>query len=431
MLVTSVALVEGLLRMKPEHVGAVTAPRHNGNGGATSLTSLKTSLTSLTDVLLREPSPRVRHMLQGLFASIVAVDHGQHLALIAQMIMTTISSISLNDHTLYTCDEFFQFVRNVLATLSRKHDDNHQHNQDTQDQVVDRGGQDILPITTTIVQLLVEGATTVFLNYDGTRTHEVHDKSQSVLAGLLDVLSDMVRTCPAAHRSLMEENKVVDVLLSSYLFKTSDNDDPHESICCTPQARTAAFSLLHAIAQSDKDGAYHSLEQLFLRVKEFQEDVDVWPGKRMNINVEDWKKNECGYVGLTNQGNTCYLNSTLQQIFMIKSLRRGLLSFQPPERSTVSLASATVAGNGSTSVQNNNNNNNNNNDDGKGLPVDNMETMRQLQRSMAFLSESTVAGYNPKELVHSCMNLGLSENVYVALCVGKRVPVGSALSVLH
>ena len=37
-------------------------------------------------------------------------------------------------------------------------------------------------------------------------------------------------------------------------------------------------------------------------------------------------RNETGLCGLTNQGATCYLNSILQQLFMIPKLRRGLLS---------------------------------------------------------------------------------------------------------
>jgi len=49
-----------------------------------------------------------------------------------------------------------------------------------------------------------------------------------------------------------------------------------------------------------------------------------------NPSHDPGPRNITGFCGLTNQGSTCYLNSTLQQLYMIPSLRRGLMSVAVP-----------------------------------------------------------------------------------------------------
>ena len=207
----------------------------------------------------------------------------------------------------------------------------------------------------------------------------------------------------------MEENDMISTLISHYLFKIANKVDSSESVCHTTLARRAAFNLLVSISKCDRSSG----EKIFLHMKEFDDSVDHWSEnlKAMRHDVEGWKKDDSGYCGLTNQGNTCYLNATVQQIFMIQNLRRGLLSFLVP---VTLLEESKVGGEGKGSGGSG---------EGGGNTVspDKMETMRQLQRSMCFLSEGTFAGYNPKPLVDSCLNLGMSENIYDQNCAAEFV----------
>ena len=47
--------------------------------------------------------------------------------------------------------------------------------------------------------------------------------------------------------------------------------------------------------------------------------------KNWNIEREEDEKSKTGFVGLINLGCTCYINSLMQQFFMMDQLRENLL----------------------------------------------------------------------------------------------------------
>eukprot|EP00736_Rhodelphis_marinus_P012162 Rmarinus@m.24887 len=89
--------------------------------------------------------------------------------------------------------------------------------------------------------------------------------------------------------------------------------------CLTDPSRQAAFGLLLALAQSGDENMSRVLSML-AEHHSLTDNITSWHySPRSNL------KADVGYVGLKNLGATCYMNSLIQQFFMIPDLRSSLL----------------------------------------------------------------------------------------------------------
>ena len=163
--------------------------------------------------------------------------------------------------------------------------------------------------------------------------------------------------------------------------------------CKTVEARTAAFALLLTITHPIIISAYAQLAgakqnepsaALFHLNTLLDHFIIPRHTNRASIGngINSWayvplglEKVSCGYVGLRNLAATCYMNSLMQQFFMIPQFRARIFSLPPylPEGSEAAPAQNT----------------------GKSTLLDSRNVLFQLQNLFAHLQESQLKYYDP------------------------------------
>ena len=158
----------------------------------------------------------------------------------------------------------------------------------------------------------------------------------ATLEGHLSITRELVLFLPAEHKLEMgREGGLVRELVEDWVFPASklwvqystSGKIPHNStitpVCHTPSLTAAAFDLLVSLCTGCPGNLTllaAMLGQMFYTREETLTEWEFLPpvGPRPNQ----------GFVGLKNAGATCYMNSVLQQLFMLKGITEGVLACQ-------------------------------------------------------------------------------------------------------
>ncbi|BES97389.1 ubiquitin carboxyl-terminal hydrolase [Nesidiocoris tenuis] len=95
------------------------------------------------------------------------------------------------------------------------------------------------------------------------------------------------------------------------------------SVCCSPSSLCSAYELLVTLCNNCKPNMRILVSML----------TDMFYSADNDEGLQEWDylppigpRPPSGFVGLKNAGATCYMNSVLQQLFMVPSIRQGVLA---------------------------------------------------------------------------------------------------------
>nr|XP_012145219.1 PREDICTED: ubiquitin carboxyl-terminal hydrolase 34 isoform X2 [Megachile rotundata] len=183
-----------------------------------------------------------------------------------------------------------------------------------------------------------------------TRHNTVEDDG---LVGLLNLTCNIMTHNPPCKQGKIGQNLLHEVF--DFLFALPNPRSKHVPKCKSQVSRSAAFDLLVELVKSAPDNYKILHEKLLAQHK---------PGPHSPYPWDYWPhedgRSDCGYVGLTNLGATCYMASCMQHLYMMPQARVSILGADCNRANKHQL------------------------------------TLRELQRMFAYLLESERKAYNPR-----------------------------------
>ncbi|KAF9905687.1 hypothetical protein EC991_001361 [Linnemannia zychae] len=153
-----------------------------------------------------------------------------------------------------------------------------------------------------------------------------YQKEDAVLVGMLKVATAMIGT-DSRLKTLDQGFQIVDYVFDECLFPQAyaANDSgvsitPSAAKCQSEGSRSAAFGYLEEFSRDHPETLRYVITKIH---KNFDRDSKI--GDQWGYDPQTVKRASCGFVGLQNLGATCYVNSIVQQFFMNKGFRQGIL----------------------------------------------------------------------------------------------------------
>lgn len=216
------------------------------------------------------------------------------------------------------------------------------------------------------IEALCNQVSQLVMNRDYLEGRHIQDDG---LVGLLNLMANLVKYDPPFKYSQGGQQFIAKIFECLFALPTAENRDLPK--CKSQGARAASYDLLIELTRNAPSNYMLLHKMLMLQHRPGPHSPypwDYWP--------RDDGRSECGYVGLTNLGATCYMASCIQHIFMMPQARESILSV-PTD-----------------------------------APVKHKQTFSELQKMFAYLMESERKSYNPRsfckvyQMDHQPLNTG-------------------------
>lgn len=216
------------------------------------------------------------------------------------------------------------------------------------------------------IESLCNQVSQLVMNRDYLEGRHIQDDG---LVGLLNLMANLVKYDPPFKYSQAGQQFIAKIFECLFALPTAENRDLPK--CKSQGARAASYDLLIELTRNAPSNYMLLHKMLMLQHRPGPNSPypwDYWP--------RDDGRSECGYVGLTNLGATCYMASCIQHIFMMPQARESILSV-PTD-----------------------------------APVKHKLTFSELQKMFAYLMESERKSYNPRsfckvyQMDHQPLNTG-------------------------
>ncbi|KAM9576324.1 ubiquitin carboxyl-terminal hydrolase 9X-like isoform 3-T3 [Trichechus inunguis] len=285
-----------------------------------ALSKEKTWQTFIIDLLLRCPSKTIRHLAQEqFFLMCTRCCMGHRPLLFFITLLFTILGTTARERAKHSSD-YFTLLRHLL---------NYAYNSN-------------INVPNAEVLLNNEIDWLKRIRDDVKKTGET-DVEESILEGHLGVTKELLafQTSEKKYRIGCEKGgaNLIKELIDDFIFPASkvylqymrNGELPAEQaipVCSSPSTINAGFELLVALAV----GCVHNLKQI---VECLTEMYYVGTAITTCEALTEWEylppvgpRPPKGFVGLKNAGATCYMNSVIQQLYMIPSIRNSILSVE-------------------------------------------------------------------------------------------------------
>ncbi len=199
------------------------------------------------------------------------------------------------------------------------------------------------PLLSMFVQYLMNVPPATASGTAGSGDMEAAD-SQKSLVHVLELVASLLQSIVAANEtgkatdsgtdrpSTASLAALAERLFTRFLFTIPvDGTDEGLPICATPPPRRAACAALDSLCQLDEQVQHWIVTELCNFVKVTEPPQSYTGFMDFNADMTDeystpYKlRNSTGRAGITNQGMTCYMNASLQQIFHIPEARQAVL----------------------------------------------------------------------------------------------------------